>query len=805
METSNETVPHAPQPGRFSGARTEARDRTSVRSMRFGLIPVVYVAIAAFAATGGARPTGIGSVDAVILGACGVGLAACARRSRTIPVYIAGGTAAALQPDALPMAVGIASLVAAASLQFSSIRRYTERRAVAAAVAGGLAWCGFAGAPNGRVADVWVIPLLAFSWIVISARRNGGVAFRRRWTYVTAVTCICAFVFAALGALALVMARGDVERGTNRLDDGLAAARAGDTDPAMDQLQRGATALSNAEDRLGAFWAKPALLVPGVSQHVRSLDTTVSAASSVADVAAATADEVDLEGLGASAGQLDPVAIAAVADPLGDLIAALERARSDIAEVGDAWLLSVVRDQIDEAEDKLADASESAMLAHQGVSVVPAMIGLNGPRTYLVLFTSPVEARARTGFPANYAEIRFEGGEFDMTRFGPISDLNAPLPDDGVDLDLDEEYRTRYERFGVEFIWQNITMSPDFPTVADVARQLYAAGGFGEVDGVLSVNPRALAAMLELTGPISVPEAGVTLDADNAEQYLVHDQYLEFETDNPERKDVLEFLAEDAFNALASADLPGPRGLRRVLGPTVERGDLQFYAFAPAEAEFLADVGIDGGFERTTDDFLAVTTTNAAGNKIDVFMEKTVAYDVEWDVDSGRIDATATVTLTNTAPATGLPPYLIDNALGRRPLDVELPPGSNYLFVTLYSPWLAEGATLAGTTTGLERQPELGLNAYSLFVTVAPGQTQTLTVDLTGQLDDFTYDLDVVPQPSVTADRFSFQLEADGRGELDVVTRPQDTDVSAEIEGRRAELFTETDRSLRIVAQMSGG
>lgn len=726
--------------------------------MRPSAVVPAYAALAALAATGDARPTGIGAVDALLLAAGAAGVAACARRARTIPVYVAAGTAAAAQPALIPMALGVAGLVAALALQIQWVRRSSSRRALVAACAGGLPWCAMAGAPMHPVATWWPVPVAAFAWVVVSARRAGGPEFQKRWNVIVGATAGATVVFTCLGAFAVLSARADVTRGANRLEAGLAAARSGETDDAKERLRTGASALARGDGSLDAIWAKPALLVPGVSQNLRSLHVTVGAASDVAGVATETADAVDLERFTASGGRIDAAAIAAVEEPMQQLVAVLEEARDDLTALEDTWMLPAIRSEIDKVTEQLTDASASAQLAGDGVAVIPELLGADGPTTYLVFFTSPVEARSRTGFPSNYAELRFDDGAFEMTRFGRIAELNALVRGDERPLDGPADYVDRYGRFGTHRSWQNITMSPDFPSIAEVARQLYPRATGTDIDGVLSVNPTALAALLSLTGPIPVPEAGITLNADNAEEFLFREQYLTFDTEKLDRIDMLEFVAEQAFEALETADLPGPNGLRRALGPAVDAGDLQFFAFEPAAAAFLDEVGITGRLPAFTDDFIAVSTSNAAGNKIDLFLERTVDYDVIWDPDTGQIDATATVTLTNTAPATGLPPYLIDNALGRRPADIELSPGSNYVFFTLYSPWGSTGATLDGDALGLERLRELGRYAYSTFITLAPGESRTLVVDLVGEIDDRTYDLDVATQPLITPETFAVSV-----------------------------------------------
>jgi hypothetical protein len=308
-------------------------------------------------------------------------------------------------------------------------------------------------------------------------------------------------------------------------------------------------------------------------------------------------------------------------------------------------------------------------------------------------------------------------------------------------------------------------MSPDFPTVAQVAMELYPQSGGRPVDGVMSVDPVALAALLRFTGPIAVPGVATPLDTTNAAQFLLRDQYVEL-PDVPDRVDALEQLAEIAFDRLTTADLPGPRELGDVLGPVVQDGHLQVMAPGPDVGTFFDRLGISGRLPAVEGDFVGVTTSNAAGNKIDLFLRRSLGYDVRWDPSTGGLAATATITLTNGAPASGLPDYVIGNVLGRRGIEEQLPPGWNNTFVTLYTPWDHTSATLDGAPLALERIDELDRHALATFVPLAPGATRTIVIELSGVLTTSSYRLDLAAQPQVEPEQATVSIRLAGAGDV---------------------------------------
>lgn len=740
---------------------TKTEPRRGQRQSRHRALPAAYGIAALLGAMGGANPTGLGWFDPVVLAAVGAGTAALAVRARTVPLYATLGAAVLVQQSVAPRALGIVGLAVVV------IRAFSRRRSLASAVAGGLAWACIAGTPGEPLAEPAAVPLVALGWMAISAYQNGGRTFRRRMRIATFVTAAVLGAATLAGASAVIAARASVSRGATLVEQGLDAARTGDTDTAVRHLESARRVLEQADQSLGAPWAQPAVLVPGVGQNVRSMADLVSAVSDLAEVAIATAREANVDDLAPAGGRIDLAAVAAVEAPLAEAIERLRATNAELDAIGDRWLLPQVRSRLDDVTEELDEALPDAELALRGVRLAPAMFGGGGePTTYLVLFTTPVESRAVAGFPGNYAEITFDDGRFEMAEFGRITDLNAALGTDGS-ISGPDDFVARYGRFAPQREWRNVTMSPDFPTIAAVAAELYPQSGGTELDGVMAIDPYGIAALMRFTGAVRVPGVDEPIGPDEAADFLLRDQYLLF-PDRPDRTDALEVLAETTFDRLADADLPGPRQLGRVFGPVVAQGHLHVANFADGAERFLDGVGIAGRFPSPDGDLLGVTTSNAAGNKIDLFTRRSIRYEVDWDPATGRVDAVASIVLANDAPTSGLPGYVIDNALGLRPGDVDLPVGWNSSLVSVYTPLRLQEATLDGEPVSLGRNLEVGVQALSTFVEVAPGEERTLEIRLTGTVEGSTYELDVLGQAMVNPDAIAVDITVAGGGELRV-------------------------------------
>jgi hypothetical protein len=733
------------------------------------MVPAIAVAAGLLAATGGARPTGQSGLDALLLAIAGAGCALAAVHSRSIPLYLAGAAAALLQPHGAPLALALLAMAAVLA------RPHPRAGAPVGAAAGGLFWASAVGAPFQPGARHLWLPVAAALVMAVSSRRHGPKR-NRRWYDLAALGAVVVFAAGvALAGASVLSARDPIARGTDLLSDGLKAAREGDTEAARNQLQDAQRAFATAHSSLDSPLAKVARLVPGLSQNVRALQRTSAQARDLAAVGVQAARDADFETLQARRGQVDLAAVRKVEPPLADVLDALRTARSVLADVEDQWLLPPVRDRLDDARADVDDAVPSAELALQAVRAAPSLLGGEGARTYLVLFTTPAEARATTGFPGNFGVLAFDQGRFSLSRFGRASDISNPLKAANATYTGLDDYLRRYGRFGVTREFVNIPMSPDFPTVASAAAQAYQAASGAHVDGVLSLDPAALAALLELTGPIAVPGSPTPLDSTNAQQFLQLGQYVQFTASNPERIDVLEQLAQQTIQKLTSVDLPGPRALGDLLRPVVQQKHLQLTAFDETGAALFDRLRVSGrippvegdllkGSDR---DFAMVTTTDAGGSKIDVFQHRNLDYRATWDPDTGRIDATASITLTNDAPASGLPSYVIGNALGRRLGSAQLGSGWSYSFVTLYTPWEADTATLDGQAIELEHETELGRLALGTFVAIPPGGSSTLTIHLTGLLTAPRYRLSLGAQPLVNPEEATVDVTVRGASDVE--------------------------------------
>lgn len=713
----------------------------------------VAVAAAVGAAVAGAEPTGLAVLDALYAAAMAsiVTLFAARAQPKTI-TFIAGLTAA------FSVTSGIGGVLALAAFGVALATALTATRAPVATVVVGATVVNAVlrikvPAPMGTESAIAALVVAA---TCISGYRRLKRTTRHRARRVGALVGVAGAGLALLGITAVAIARPGLERGAAEANRGLSAAKAADQSSASASLDRSGDAFAAAGSTLQSFWVQPARIVPVVSQHIRAATEAASSGRKLAAAGSQVARATDLGGVRITDGRIPLEPIRALARPLASAEREVSAAVADLRKVRSPWLVGPLAVRLDANLRRLGATEASLQTSTKLVNLLPDLLGARGERRWFLAVQTPSEARATGGFIGNFGEITATDGKLALPRFGRLSELNNGGDPAQRVLIGPADYLARYERFDVTTTWQNVNLSPDFPSVARVIGGLYPQSGGQPIQGVLAIDPVGIAAFLKLTGPLIVPGWPEPITAENAERILLYEQYVRY-GDTAERVDFLGDATQLLWQRITSGDLPSPQKILRLLGPAVQQKHLLVSSLDDAEDAALAEAGLNGRVRRHGSDTLAVVTQNASGNKIDWFLERDLDYRVSIAEDA-VLTATLEVTLRNAAPPAGLPDYLIGNTVMPR-----LPRGTSRLYVSVYTPWNLSEARLADRPTTMESEAEVGLRVYSTFVDVPPQGSVVLALDLAGTFSRPAYELGVHAQPLVKPDHFRLEFRGLGR------------------------------------------
>ncbi len=321
---------------------------------------------------------------------------------------------------------------------------------------------------------------------------------------------------------------------------------------------------------------------------------------------------------------------------------ALERASDAMGRVQIDKLPESVRSQAEEAKTLISDVRSAVRELRAVNAFLASAIGEERQRRYLLVFQNPSELRPTGGFMGSLAEFTFDRGEIRKIYFPG-----------GGPYDLQGELKVRVASPGplqlVSARWefQDANWFPDFPAAAEKINWFWNKAGQSTVDGVIAVNARVVIRLLELTGPVELPEYGKTITAENF--MLETQKAVELEYDKTENKpkqfvgDLMQILLERLKKPSREQQL----ALLSLAAESLVTKDVQVW-LADDEEEAMAErFGWNGHFLPATGDTLTVIGANIAGQKSDAAIQENVTQDVDIAAD-GSIVSTVRIERTHT-------------------------------------------------------------------------------------------------------------------------------------------------------------
>jgi UDP-N-acetylmuramyl pentapeptide phosphotransferase/UDP-N-acetylglucosamine-1-phosphate transferase len=603
---------------------------------------------------------------------------------------------------------------------------------------------------DGRVAAPVAAGLVAVELVGFAVATRGADVHGAevRWTRRARVFGVVAVVGVTLlvgaGALTVVRAYRSATAGASSLDRATKRLRAGDTADAWVEFALAERQLTRAGDLLGPV-AVATRFIPGIGQNVNAAQTIVDSGRDLARDGKQLARAVDVHSMRLHGATVPIAAVEHAQAPLSTFARSVARAQQQVAAIDDAMLLGPVARKVGAARSLLDGAAIDTTNAADLARVAPAVLGAAGERHYLVVVQNPAEARATGGIPASVGVLDARDGRLDLGQMQPVEALDAAahaVP--ATHATATSEYLARYGRFHPQVWWENMTMSPDFPTVASVMAAQYERQTSRRVDGVLSIDPSVLGAILRLSGPVRVSGWPTAITATNVGDVVLRQEYERF-TATTARKAFLGRVTAAAWHAMQRTDLGDPLQVAKTLGPAAAERHLLIWLAQGEEQRVMRDIRLDGGVPAPTGDALFTTVQNAVATKLDLYMSRRLSYQLMVEpVDAAHADVrgTASLSIGNDAPRT-LPAFVATPETGHYRV------GDLRSFVSIYSPLVLDRVSVNGAPAALTADREFGRWAYSTFVSVGRGQRTTFDLALHGSapLTANTYSLQLLPQP----------------------------------------------------------
>ncbi|MBT6253909.1 DUF4012 domain-containing protein [Candidatus Uhrbacteria bacterium] len=392
------------------------------------------------------------------------------------------------------------------------------------------------------------------------------------------------------------------------------------------------------------------------------------------------------------------------------------------------------RATVREIKEILGKVSASLETFHESSDAIQALLGHRQRQRYLVLFQNNTELRPTGGFWGSLAEIDILDGELQGISIpgGGTYDQQGQLQKQVQAPGPLQLLRGRWEL-------QDANWFPDFPTSAEKAMWFYEQGGGPSVDGVIAINATLVAQLIDITGPIELPEYGMTIDGENFMFQTQKQVEVDYDKEVNQPKSFIGDLAPPLLEKITSAEGEDFLAIAQLFSQALSERDIQIYHTDSEIQSALSKLGWDGAMLGNTGDYLMVSHTNIGGGKTDGVIDDIINVESSMRSD-GRIENLVTIERAHH----GLASATFSGANNVSFTRVFVPRGSELLSVTGANPPAAElfesvegipvDADLerienswVDENTGTMISEGLGKTSFGHWLQTKPGTSSTLT------------------------------------------------------------------------------
>ena len=310
--------------------------------------------------------------------------------------------------------------------------------------------------------------------------------------------------------------------------------------------------------------------------------------------------------------------------------ALLQRAQLNLSQVDNMRLSPTMARWVAPLQRYLHPALSGLEIAKR----LPALLGVESPQTYLILTQNSDELRPSGGYITAVGYIVFDQGQivqFELQDSYAVDRLSDAYPYPPEPL---------YHYMGAGYwVLRDTGWSPDFPTAARAAIELYELGQDISATGVIAVDQQALSYLLRAVEPIQVEGEQVT--GDNVIELMrrhwepASDQVLDGAWWS-QRKSFMVALAETIRQELEQGfGEIRPLVLAGAVQQALVEKHILVYLAEPAAAAFLTKQNWSGSLQPVPGDYLMTVDANVGFNKASAMVEKRLNYQVALTRDGG--------------------------------------------------------------------------------------------------------------------------------------------------------------------------
>lgn len=273
---------------------------------------------------------------------------------------------------------------------------------------------------------------------------------------------------------------------------------------------------------------------------------------------------------------------------------------------------AVPADYADTLASGKQQVAQLSSLLKQLIGLEDLYLGFFGstPHTYLAVFQNYDEARATGGFIGTYGVLKTASGKINSLKISSVYDLDGRIFEP---IAAPGPLQPAIKRWGL----RDANWFADFPTSANKLLRFFELGG-ETADGVIAFTPQIFGELLELTGPIDMPEYNVTLTPENFQQTVQFETSADYDRALNQPKKFLADFAPIFLDRLADLRPVQWLGLFQALEDSLRQKQILLYSKDPVVQTTIDNLGFSGKILAADLDYLNIVNTNLGGTKTDL-------------------------------------------------------------------------------------------------------------------------------------------------------------------------------------------
>jgi hypothetical protein len=328
-----------------------------------------------------------------------------------------------------------------------------------------------------------------------------------------------------------------------------------------------------------------------------------------------------------------------MAATVSDVRSAVQGARQELKAIELANLPRRFRGDIAEGIREMTQSDKVLADAELGFELMPAILGEEGPRTYLFGMQNSAELRGTGGALLQYAVLSLDDGRASFESPDTVYRVDRDRRQVSIPLPEDAWYVRGIpdaQRFG------NANWSPDWPLSArltvDYARA--SEDAFPPVDGFVALDPVVLEKLVPGVGAYRT-KWNNRISTDSAVNFLLYKAYGVYPKAYV-RRVALRQVVDGFFERILNP--AHPTILVKGLGASLASKHMQIWMADASEQRFINRMGWGGKLRRAPGaDYINVVQQNVGGNKLDYHAAQTTTMDVSFDGADAVVDAEVSV------------------------------------------------------------------------------------------------------------------------------------------------------------------